>query len=123
MKVKCADCGEMYDHIQGDYGPADVCGRCFESFDGMTAEELAKPDSIWELQREYQACPAVYGVWVQCAGEETLSDLYESQEAANLHRDYYNAHNRNGYLGKATVRTQRISTMAIAQKRFANDAK
>lgn len=59
--------------------------------------------NIWELQREYQACPAVYGVWVRCAGEETLSDLYESQEAANLHRDYYNAHNRNGYLGKATV--------------------
>lgn len=45
MKVKCADCGEMYDHIQGDYGPADVCGICFENFDGMTAEELAKPDS------------------------------------------------------------------------------
>lgn len=43
MKVKCADCGEMYDHIHGDYGPADVCGLCFDKFDGMRAEDLERP--------------------------------------------------------------------------------
>jgi hypothetical protein len=76
---------------------------------------------IWELQREYNALPAVYGVWVRCAGEETLNELYESKEAADLSRDYYNTHNQKGYLGKATVvRKHRVATMAIAQKRFAS---
>jgi hypothetical protein len=42
-------------------------------------ESVAKK-GIWELQREYLACPKVFGVWVRCAGEETLEDLYDSRE-------------------------------------------
>lgn len=84
----------------------------------LSTETVTPNQRIWLLQKAYLACPKIYGVWVRCSGEESLLDLYESQEAAEFVRAHYNKNNRGGYLGKATVRGHHISTMAIAQERF-----
>ena len=73
---------------------------------------------IIALQAAIRACPKVYAVYVRCDGEISLEALYDSKEAAEIHRDNYNKNNRAGYYGKASVSMHSVQTLAIAQERL-----
>ena len=74
--------------------------------------------TLTRWQAAYRACPAVFGVYVRCGGEETLNSLYDSEEAANLERDWLNSRSKNGYYGKAFVRRHHVANLELARDRF-----
>lgn len=75
----------------------------------MNAVEL-----VTALQAKLRACPRAYVVMVNCDGEHSIDAVYDSLEGAQKHRDWYNKHNRGGYLGRATVEPVYIRTMELA---------
>ncbi len=74
--------------------------------------------TIARWQAEVRACPKVWAVYVRCAGETSLDGTWESKEAAELHRDWYNKNNRGDYLGKASIGSLPICTTAMARERY-----
>lgn len=73
---------------------------------------------IADWQRRVRECPKIFGVLIQCKGECDVSAVYDSREAAQIHVDWYNARNRNGYLGRASISTMNLQTLRLAQERF-----
>ena len=74
--------------------------------------------TLTQWQAAYRACPAVFGVYVRCGGEETLNSLYDSEEAANLERDWLNSRSKGGYYGRAFVRRHHVANLELARDRF-----
>lgn len=75
-----------------------------------SAQRIA--DWIIDLQRKTRECPKVWGVYVRFEGEQSLEAVYDSKEAAELHRDWYNRKPR--YAGKASVGGLPLKTLEIA---------
>lgn len=84
--------------------------------------ELSTPQRVLAWQAKSRALPRIYAVWVRCDGEESLDGLYDSKEAAELHRDWYNnlPGNKGRYYGTARVVSTCVLTLELAQERFAN---
>jgi hypothetical protein len=59
--------------------------------------------NIQAYQKTLREGPKVYCLNVRCAGEVSLHGVYEDKELAEAERDRYNANNRGGYLGTASV--------------------
>lgn len=86
----------------------------------MSSPETMSGTEAWiaDWQKRVRQCPQVFGVYVRCDGETDLTAIYDCKEAADLHADWYNRNNRNGYLGKAHVSGIWVQTLRLAQERF-----
>lgn len=85
----------------------------------LTTDQMSGTQAwIADWQRRVRECPKVFAVFIRCDGESDLDTVYDSREAAQAHVDWYNANNRNGYLGKASISTVNVQTLKLAQERF-----
>lgn len=70
--------------------------------------------NVAEHQRIMRSAPKVYLVYITCEGETDVHGLFETKELAQAARDAYNATNRGGYYGKASVGAMPLVTESIA---------
>ena len=81
-------------------------------------KETLDAQRISNWQRRLRECPVVWLVMVRCDGEESLDGAYQSEEAANLAKDWFNSRNKGGYYGKARVTKYHMESLELAQERF-----
>lgn len=77
-------------------------------------------EKILRLQREEKECKTVYAVYIRCDDEDAVDAIWETQGAAEMHRDNHNGMrgNKAGYYGRARVVPMKIRTEAMARDWF-----
>src|SRR5690348_6822233 len=85
---------------------------------GLKAGETGgamSPAEIQAWQRDMRACPKVYAVVIRCAGEISVSSLYDTEEAAEIEKEWHNK--RSPYFGRAHIEIYNVMTAELAQRR------
>lgn len=67
-------------------------------------------DRILEYQKAARDAQQLYLVNVTCEDEVSCHGIYDTQDLAIAERDYYNANNRGGYYGRATIEKRPLLT-------------
>lgn len=76
--------------------------------------------AVLDLQQKIAECPKAWMVEVTVDGETSLEAVYDSAEAAGMHRDWLNKMPR--YYGRATIRSAALRNIEIARA-FSENAK
>ena len=71
---------------------------------------------IREMQKQLREFQQVWCVYIDCDGEHDLGGVYESREAAELHKVWQNKRSR--YYGKASIAPTPVMPLEFAAKRF-----
>jgi hypothetical protein len=82
-------------------------------------------NALLRLQQLARESPTVYAVEVNCDGEITVDALWETEDAAKIHRDWHNnmRGNGRGYYGKARVVTMKIRSESVAREFYQSTAR
>jgi hypothetical protein len=75
-----------------------------------------RDNAILEWQRALRNAERVFCVHIRCGGETSLHGIYQTQAAAESERDWYNANNESGWLGKASISAHPLVTEEMLRR-------
>lgn len=78
---------------------------------GHTSLKASDATELTQYQRALRALPPVFAVYIRCDGEDSLENLYATEETARFVMNRINE--KPSYYGRARVLTHRVITPEV----------